>query len=188
MKTLTDWLDRLSSRHAVLGLALLASLILQTAVFPHLAVFGLRPDLLMVVVASWGLIYGPREGFLAGLGAGLAQDLLFGQYVGLFALAKTLVGFLAGVVESKIFRQTIWVPTAAIGVAVFLQEVVVWVCLRALSIPAPALAILTVGFPVALYSMLVAPLVYRQFFLYRGGERAKEKEITGGAGQAAVRR
>jgi rod shape-determining protein MreD len=188
VKTLIGWLDSLSSRQVIGGLTIAGALVLQTAVFPHLSLFGLRPDLLMVVVAAWGLVYGPGAGFLFGLSAGLAQDLFSGQYVGLFALSKALVGFLAGVVEGKIFKQTIWVPTAAIGVAVFLQEILVWICLRLLGARAPALDILTVGLPVALYSLAIAPLVYRQILLYHAGERARDKEITGGAGQAAARR
>ncbi len=188
MKTILDWLDQLSSRHVVLGFAVLGALLLQSSVFPHLTIFGLKPDLIAVVVACWGLLYGPAEGFVAGLAAGFVQDVTLGQYVGLFALAKTLTGFLSGVVESKIFKETIWVPTAAVGVAVLFHELVVWVCLRGLSVPAPAQHIMTVGLPVALYSTILAPLIYRQIFLYHMRERAKEKEMTGGASQATVRR
>jgi rod shape-determining protein MreD len=188
VNTLLEWLNRLSSRHAVLGFWIVGGLLFQTAVFPHLAVFGLKPDVLMVVVVCWALLYGPAEGFVAGLAAGLVQDLTFGQYIGLFALAKTLVGFGVGVVAGKIFRETIWVPTAAVGVAVFAHEFVVWVCLVALHVPAPAVNIITVGLPVAVYSTLLAPLVYRQIFVHYIGQRAKEKDLTGGANQAAGRR
>ncbi len=188
MKTLLEWLDRLTSRHAVLGFSVAIALLLQTAVLPHLTLFGLKPDLLTVVVACWGLLYGPGEGFIAGLVAGLAQDLLFGQYIGLFALAKTLTGLLAGVVESKIFKETIWVPTAAAGVAVFFHEILVWFALRGLSVYAPAASIFTVALPVAVYSLIPAPLIYRQLFLYHVAEREREREMTGGAAQTAVRR
>lgn len=188
MKTLLGWLDRLSSRHAVLGFSVVIALVLQTSVLPHLTLFGLKPDLLTVFVACWGLLYGPAEGFIAGLVAGLAQDLAFGQYIGLFALAKTLTGFVAGVVESKIFKETIWVPTAAAGVAVFFHEVVVWLTLRGLSVYAPASNIFTVALPVALYSLIAAPLIYRQLFVYHIAEREREREMTGGASQAAARR
>ena len=188
MRTLSEWLQRLSSRHAVLGLSAVAALLLQCSVFPHLAVFGLRPDLLGVVVACWGLLYGPAEGFVGGLAVGLVQDLAFGGYLGLFALAKTLTGFVAGVAESKIFKETIWVPTAAVGLLVLFHELVVWICLRALSVPAPVRDIFTVGFGTAAYSLVTAPLVYRQLFLYRAAKLARERETTGGNGQALARR
>ncbi len=188
MKTLLDWLDRLSTRHVILGLAVVVALVLQGAVFPHLAVYGLKPDLVMVVVACWALLYGPVEGFVAGLAAGLAQDLVFGRYIGLFALAKTLTGFSMGVIEGQIFKETIWVPTATVGVAVFVHEIIVWISLRGLGVRAPAMDVVSVGLPVAFYSMILAPLIYRQLFLYRVAERAKEKELTGGASQTMARR
>jgi len=172
-----------TSRHSVLGMSVLTALILETAVFPHLAVHGIRPDLVTVVVACWGLLYGPREGFLAGLGAGLVQDLLFTRYIGLFALAGALAGFLTGTVESKIFKESVWVSTAAVGVAVLGHEFVVWVLLRGLGVPAPALSLLTVALPGALYSTVFAPFVYRRLLLFRFREWAREREMTAGAGQ-----
>ncbi len=188
MRVLLEWTEKLSSRHAILGSSFLGALLLQSAVFPHLTIFGAKPDLLMVIVACWALLYGPQEGFVAGLTAGLVQDLTFGRYIGLHALTKTLAGFAAGVAESKIFKETIWVPTAAVGLAVFAQEVAVWLCLRVLGVTAPVSSLVSVVLPGAGYSALLAPLIYRQLFLYRARELAREKEAAGGSGQAAARR
>lgn len=188
MNTIASWLERLSSRHAVLGLSILAALVLQSAVFPHLTILGVKPDLLMIIVASWGLLYGRQEGFVAGLAAGLVQDLAFGQYIGLFSLTMAIVGFGVGVVESKIFKETIWVPTAAVGAAVFTHDVTVWLCLRTLHVPAPAVDLVRVAAPAALYSMLAAPLIYRRFLVYRIKERARERTLVGGSSQAVGRR
>jgi len=182
------WLDKLSSKPAVLGLSVLAAFLLQTSVFTHLAVLGVKPDLLMVVVACWGLLYGPRAGFVAGMVTGLAQGVMLGQYIGLFALVKALVGFAVGVVESKIFKENIWVPTVAVGAAVLAHEFLVWLCLKVLGVPTPAVTILTVAVPGSVYSMLAAPLAYRQLFLYNVAERAREESVAGGAGQATARR
>jgi len=181
------WVHRLTSRPAVLAVSIAGALVLQTAVFPHLRVFGLKPDLLMVVVACWGLLYGPEEGFVAGLTAGLAQDLTSAGFIGLFALAKTLVGFSMGVVLSKVFKESVWVATAAVGVAVFVHEVILWISLQALHVAAPALDLLTVALPGALYSMVLAPLVYRQLLLYRLTEWAREREAAGGAAASGQR-
>jgi rod shape-determining protein MreD len=185
----TGWLSRFQSRYWILAASILGALLLESTVFPHLAVFGLKPDLLMVVVACWAILYGPQEGFIAGLAAGLTQDVVFGQYIGLFALAKVLTGFFLGVVAGKVFGESLWVSTGAVGVGLFAHEAVVWVALRALGIPVPAHAIITVALPAAVYGMLFAPLVYRQLLLYRLAEWAREKEMTnGGASHTAGRR
>lgn len=189
--TQPDWFASLRSRHWVLGLSVLGALLLQGAVFPHLTVFGTKPDLMMIVVACWALLYGPQEGFLAGLGAGLLQDVVFGQYVGLFALAKCLAGFGLGVAGGKIFRESVWVSTGAAGVGILVHEVIVWACLRGLGLPAPGLALVTTALPGALYSMILTPLVFRRFLVYRLAEWAREKEMSAagpGSSPGAARR
>lgn len=179
--------ERFRSRGWFYGLLVVTGLLLQSAVFPHLTLFGVKPDLVMVVVACWGLLYGPREGFVAGVAAGLLQDLLFAQYIGLFALAKALVGLFAGVVAGKIFRESVWVSTGAIGTAVFIHEFIIWVALRQLGVPAPALSLVTVALPTALYSMLLAPVVYRRVLLHRVAEWTREHDAAGGASASGMR-
>jgi len=176
------WVRRLTSRQAVLAASVVVGLFLQTGVLPHLAVFGIKPDLLMVVVACWGLLYGPEEGFAAGLAAGLAQDLTSAGYLGLFALSKALVGLAMGIIQSKIFKESVWVATAAVGVAVLAHEVVIWLFLRVLGVPAPAVDILTVALPGTLYSMVLSPPIYHRLLLYRLAEWAREREAAGGVG------
>ena len=55
-------------------------------------------DLILVVVVYAALAGGPVDGLLAGTLAGLAQDMLSTGVVGVGGLAKTVIGFLAGVV------------------------------------------------------------------------------------------
>ena len=58
-------------------------------------------DLVLVVVVYAALAGGPITGLLAGTAGGLAQDALGGGLVGVGGFAKTLVGFLVGVVGSQ---------------------------------------------------------------------------------------
>lgn len=58
-------------------------------------------DLVLVGVVFAGLQWGPPAGLLAGTLGGLLQDLLSGQIVGVSGLAKTIVGFAAGVIGSQ---------------------------------------------------------------------------------------
>jgi rod shape-determining protein MreD len=59
-------------------------------------------DLLLVVVVYLALTYGPTTGLLAGAVAGLVQDYgLSNGIIGIGGLAKTIVGFFAGVVGTQ---------------------------------------------------------------------------------------
>ncbi len=79
-------------------LALVLALALQTT----LGRFVLRGvpaiDLVLVAVVYVGLASGPATGLVAGTIGGLAQDALSSGIIGVGGLAKTVVGYLAGLV------------------------------------------------------------------------------------------
>jgi rod shape-determining protein MreD len=87
-------------RAAVVLLILTAALTLQTT-FAQFLMGRMTLDLVLVGVVSIALLYGPVAGLLAGTIGGLAQDALSGGIVGIGGLAKTLVGFVAGVVGAQ---------------------------------------------------------------------------------------
>jgi rod shape-determining protein MreD len=86
---------------ALVVLAILVALALQTSVFPFLLANGGRIDLVLVVVVWAALQFGPGAGLLTGAAAGLAQDALSGGIIGVSGFCKTLVGFMAGTVGSQ---------------------------------------------------------------------------------------
>jgi len=58
-------------------------------------------DLVLVVVVYVALTNGPVAGLLTGTIAGLLQDALATGIIGIGGLAKTLVGFLAGIIGTQ---------------------------------------------------------------------------------------
>ncbi len=83
-------------------LATVIALALQTTVIPNLMAgrWGMV-DLVLVVVVYTALQFGPTTGLLTGAVAGMAQDALSGGVIGVSGLAKTIVGFLAGIIGSQ---------------------------------------------------------------------------------------
>jgi rod shape-determining protein MreD len=84
----------------VLG-AILVALTLQTLASRFFAHSRAALDLVLVAVAFVALQTGPVSGMFAGTLGGLAQDALSTGIVGIGSLAKTTVGFLAGVVGTQ---------------------------------------------------------------------------------------
>jgi len=64
----------------------------------------------------------PGWGPVVGLGAGLLQDLLFGGSVGLLALAKLVVGHVAGVAGRTVLVDQPLLPWATTALATVLQQ------------------------------------------------------------------
>jgi rod shape-determining protein MreD len=96
---------------------------------------GLPPvDLLLVVVVYLGLRSGPTTGLLTGALAGLVEDYgISNGVIGIGGLAKTVVGFLAGVIGTQFivaqpfprfvvfFAATVLSRTITIGLGVLLD-------------------------------------------------------------------
>lgn len=88
-------------RLAAAALAVFMALALQTTLAFTLSARGVALDLVLVVVIFVALVNGPTAGLLTGSVAGLAQDALAGGIVGVGGLAKSLVGFLSGVLGTQ---------------------------------------------------------------------------------------
>jgi rod shape-determining protein MreD len=81
-------------------LAVAVALALQTTLARYLR-GSAAVDLVLVVVVYVALTWGPVTGLLTGTFAGLVQDAMSTGVIGIGGLAKTLVGFLAGIIGTQ---------------------------------------------------------------------------------------
>jgi rod shape-determining protein MreD len=77
------------------------ALALQTTLARFVIRGTVAVDLVLVVVVYTALVCGPVTGLLTGTFAGLLQDALSSGIIGIGGLAKTLVGFLTGIVGTQ---------------------------------------------------------------------------------------
>ena len=88
-------------RAAGIILAVALSLVLQTTLTRFFVRGTVAVDLVLVAVVYVALTSGPVAGMLSGTMAGLMQDALSSGVIGIGGLAKTVVGFLAGIVGTQ---------------------------------------------------------------------------------------
>ena len=81
--------------------AVAVALALQTTLSRMAVRSTVAVDLVLVVVVYVALTSGPATGLLTGTFADLVQDALSSPVIGIGGLAKTIVGFLAGIVGSQ---------------------------------------------------------------------------------------
>jgi rod shape-determining protein MreD len=81
--------------------AVALALALQTTLGRFVAAGTIAVDLVLVVVVYVALTSGPAVGLLTGTFAGLVQDALSSNVIGIGGLAKTIVGFLAGILGTQ---------------------------------------------------------------------------------------
>lgn len=135
--------------------------ILQTSLVPHLAVWGVFPDLPLLVVVGWSVLRGPREGILWGFVAGLTVDLLSGAPVGAATLALMITGALAGLGAATAVRARLALPLVAVFVGTIVYDLVFLVVLRLSGQTVVWLGtLLRITLPSAAFNTILMPLVF----------------------------
>jgi rod shape-determining protein MreD len=91
-------------------LLIVAVVVLQTTLFSAgLRIFGVAPDLGLVLTVGIAYYQGPDRGAAFGFAMGLALDLFLTTPLGLSALSFALVGYGIGVVEGGLVRSSRWI-------------------------------------------------------------------------------
>ncbi len=104
-------------------LVVVTALVLHLAVLSRLRVFGVMPDLMLLLAIAAGLTGGPSGGSAMGFVSGMVVDLFLDTPLGLSALVFTLVGFAVGTVGTGILRASWWIPVVTAFVASAAGEV-----------------------------------------------------------------
>ena len=90
-------------RKIVLFVLISICFVLQTTVF-HIFSFGnIGPNLLLIVVTSFGLMRGKKEGMYIGFFSGLLIDIFCGFYLGFYALLYMYIGYISGLFQKRFF-------------------------------------------------------------------------------------
>lgn len=71
-------------------------LVIQTTIVPLIAINGIVPDLIIILLVFYTLKLGQIHGTIIGCIYGLFFDLITGGLLGSSMLSKTIVGFIAG--------------------------------------------------------------------------------------------
>ena len=113
-------------RYLITAVIIIAAYLLQCTVFSSLELAGIKPNLLIIVTASFGFMRGSREGVLVGFVSGLLADIQFGDMIGFYALIYLLVGYINGMFQRLYFDEDIKLPLFLIAISEFLYGIIVY--------------------------------------------------------------
>lgn len=128
----------------------------------HFSLGGARLHLMLLVVVSWSLLRGGREGIIWGFLGGLTLDFLSGLPLGTCAFTLTITAYLASLGQLTIYRTN---PLFPPGLAFATSVVNDCILMVLLSLTGYVLAwgslLLRVAVPTAILGALMMPLVHR---------------------------
>ncbi len=85
-----------------LSLSIIAALIVHS----QISLWGVAPNLTLVVAYAVGMYSGPTKGILLGSAVGILEDSVSGSILGPNLLGKGITGFLASFSSGSLFRWT----------------------------------------------------------------------------------
>ncbi len=154
----------------------LIPLALQTAFFPHLSIFGVIPNLLLVTTICYGLLQGTYQGLYFGLLSGLCLDLAGSGILGINIITLGILGLGAGYLERVIFKGYLLVPICTVQAGTLLAELFSYFILLAFGWRIKFLSFLgSTLLPLCLYHLILTAPIY--YGLIKGLDRSKKTQV-----------
>ncbi len=120
---------KLLAKTGIVVVALLIEFVLANI----LGLNTIKPDLMLIVVICMSFISGTEEGTIVGFAGGLLKDVFSVHFLGINALVKSLIGYIAGVIRERIFSQHImWVVAISTFIFTFINNIIIFFLLNAL--------------------------------------------------------
>ncbi|MGE5557116.1 MAG: rod shape-determining protein MreD [Bacillota bacterium] len=162
--------------YGIFFLAVFVLIILQATLF---AIFGLKPDLVLVAVVAMALLKGSDHGAGWGFSLGLLEDLFNdGRFMGVNTLSKMLTGLLAGYLEKNVFKDSPLVPLVCTFGFTIVNEFVSYFLLNAFRYHLAFFDALFFSIlPLAFYNAIFSPIIY--FAVYRLDFYFRERYLRG---------
>lgn len=151
-------------RYFLLFFTAFLGIVLQDTVFNVISVAEGKPDFVLIIIVFFALFYGNIHGGMLGLVFGLMEDLMTGRFIGMNAICKGLVGFLAGMLSERMYKNNFFIPMATVVVCTFLQAVFYLICSVIIGLNIEGMRLLMVSIADAVYNMVFSPFFYAVFY------------------------
>lgn len=142
--------------------------ILQTTTVPLISIYGIKPDLLILVLCMYAFKTEVIPGLAIGFLLGLTQDFYSPEILGQNALAKTITGFFAGLFNQKVMRIDPFFQLTVILLAFVLHDLIhigVQMFKMGISMQQLGIEMVTSTLPRAFYTLFFALIpTFREYF------------------------
>ncbi len=102
-------------RKITMAVLILVSTFLQCSLFQSFEIASIKPNLLMIITVSFGLMCGRKMGLWTGFFCGLCLDLLFPGTIGMETLAYMWIGYVSGFAFRIFYDEDIKTPLLLIS-------------------------------------------------------------------------
>ncbi len=113
-------------RISIIAITIILFFVVQTAVIRYFELASISPNLLVILVSSFGFMRGRKQGMFVGLAVGILYDIFYSELLGLSGLIYMLIGYLNGLFRRLFFDDDIKLPLLLIGISDLIYSIYVF--------------------------------------------------------------
>lgn len=163
-------------RKIVVFLLISVFYILQSTVCKSLALANISPNLLIVLVSSFGFMRGKKSGLIIGFLAGLLIDISSGEVIGFNALLYMYIGYFNGFFKKIFYPEDVKLPMVLIAGSDLLYGLLIYFFLFLFRGRFEFVYYLVhIIIPELIYTILVTLVLYRVILLINNKLEESEK-------------
>lgn len=158
---------------------IIISFVLQATVCQWISFGGIIPNVILIVTACYGFMFGEKYGLVVGFFCGLLSDVFFGTFIGLNALFFMYIGFFNGKFHQMFYKDSIKLPLIMITVSDFMYGISYYVIMFMLRSRFDfSFYFIKTILPEVIYTVLISVLVY-PLLLLQHNYLTKDEEKDG---------
>ncbi|MBE6022840.1 MAG: rod shape-determining protein MreD [Cellulosilyticum sp.] len=161
-------------RTIVLGILLVFVHILESTLFEYIRIGGIGPNFMIMIIVSFALLRGSKEGMLIGLVAGLLYDISFGLHIGPTMITYMLIGYTCGKFNKNFYRENFIIPFICTLISSLFYSMVNIMALVLRGTLNFGYFIKSVMIPELIYTITLSLIVYQ--IAYSINEKIEERE------------
>jgi rod shape-determining protein MreD len=169
MKSLKTWLP---------SLIIALTVIVQSTLLSRVPIFGVTPDLALILLIFFSNRMGSMKGQISGFAAGIIEDVVSLSPIGFHAFIKTVSGFLFGLTRGKIFMDPVFMPlvlTAGATLLKYLLAALLGVIFVSSGLVEPVFTA-KMGIEIGL-NALISPFLFGFMKLFKAFKRVKKEDF-----------
>lgn len=97
-------------RVTVVGFLIVILHTLEATLFQYLRIGDIAPNFMIMMIVSFALLRGSKEGVIIGAVAGLLNDISFGIHLGPTIISYAIIGYVCGKFNKNFYRENFVIP------------------------------------------------------------------------------
>ncbi|MBR1743254.1 MAG: rod shape-determining protein MreD [Lachnospiraceae bacterium] len=152
--------------------------LLQTTVFPHIQLLNVIPNLLIVLTAASGFMWGRKFGLFTGFLCGGLMDCMYNDVIGICIFIFVVIGYINGIANKLYFEDDLSIPLAAIAISDLLYGILYYICMFLMRGRLNMISyFLNIMVPEAIYTIIFGIFIYK-FIHWLDGKLYPPEEVS----------